>query len=105
MNPNDCPFFKPSATAAWICYRWITPDSGPRAVSQFEPFCAADFECEGKGIRHPLEFVNINGEMIMAPKGCDGLCRINCEVHDPQHAFCMEQVCGDPKGVSNGRNP
>lgn len=25
------------------------------------------------------------------PAGCDGLCRIDCEVHDPKSAYCREQ--------------
>ena len=51
MNPNTCSFFRPSVTAAWICCRWITPDSSPWAITQFAPFCSADLECDGKGVR------------------------------------------------------
>ena len=38
-----------------------------------------------------LSFVNIKGETIFAPPGCDGLCRLDCEAYDPQHAYCQEQ--------------
>ena len=40
-----------------------------------------------------LTFINGEGETVHAPIGCDGLCRINCEAHDPEHAFCQEQIC------------
>lgn len=49
MKPNNCIFFKESPQAPWICQRWITPDNASMAITQLEPFCAADFECEGKG--------------------------------------------------------
>ena len=39
----------------------------------------------------PKPFVNIKGETIFAPPGCDGLCRLDCEAYDPQHAYCQEQ--------------
>lgn len=48
-NPETCSFFKPSPLASWLCLRWITPDTGPRAVTQFMPFCGADLECETQG--------------------------------------------------------
>lgn len=40
----------------------------------------------------PLSFLDENGEEIFAPEGCDGLCRLDCEVHDPEHEYCNEQV-------------
>ena len=49
MKTQDCIFAKPSVQAPWICQRWIMPDQGPRSITQFVPFCAADFECEWKG--------------------------------------------------------
>ena len=39
----------------------------------------------------PKPFVNIKGETIIAPPGCDGLCRLDCEAYDPQHVYCQEQ--------------
>ena len=49
----DCLNFKPSPLAAWMCARYITPDTGPRAVTQFEPFCAlTNKTCPTAGLRN-----------------------------------------------------
>jgi hypothetical protein len=48
-----------------VCSRYITPDTGPRAVTQFAPFCALTNEaCPSLGLRLiPRADSDDNGEV------------------------------------------
>lgn len=47
----DCPNFVPMPTNPDVCAKWTRPDQGPRAVSQFEPFCQVEEKCPSMGMR------------------------------------------------------
>lgn len=47
-----CKDFRGMVTNDFICVRHVIPDTGPRAVTQFEPFCALTNEaCPTRGLR------------------------------------------------------
>ena len=49
---NHCSRYKGMPTNEDLCARLVLPDTGPRAVSQFEPFCSLTHEpCPSNGQR------------------------------------------------------
>lgn len=51
MTKPDCPLFRSSAMAPWVCARWCVPVKG-------EPFCLVEIEpCGTRGLRFIVEVV------------------------------------------------
>ena len=71
-------------------YQCVDCSARERRIAALDDHTALCVACGGLMLRLDGDAFQAYFEVV-PPPGCDGLCRIDCEAHDPKDAYCREQ--------------